>query len=83
MPKKKQENYARMREFDELDRRLEYSAGVDAGRIEGREEGREEGINAEKLEIARKMLKENYDISTIKTLTELSENEILHLKESA
>ena len=43
-------NYARMREFDELDRKLEYSAGVDAGRIEGREEG----INAEKLEIAKK-----------------------------
>ena len=37
-------NYARMREFDELDRRLEYSAGVDAGRIEGREEGREEKV---------------------------------------
>ncbi len=43
-------NYARMREFDELDRRLEYSAGVDAGRIEGEIKGR----MAEKLEMAKK-----------------------------
>lgn len=72
-------NYARMREFDQLDRKLEYSAGVNAGRIEGKVTGKLEAF----IEMAKKMLKDNYDISTIKYLTGLSENEILKLKEVA
>ncbi len=53
--------------------------GVDAGRIEGKVTGKLEAF----IEMAKKMLKDNYDISTIKYLTGLSENEILQLKESA
>ena len=92
-------NIARILEFDELDRKLEYSAGVDAGRIEGkaegiaegraegRAEGKAEGLIAGKLEafieLAKQMQKKKYDISEIKDLTGLSENEILKLTGNA
>lgn len=91
-------NIARILEFDELDRKLEYSAGVDAGRIEGkaegiaegraegRAEGKAEGLIAGKLEafieIAKQMQKKKYDISEIKALTGLSEKEIIKLAEN-
>ena len=84
-------NIARILEFDELDRRLEYSAGVNDGRIEGiakgkaegRVEGRVEGKIEEKLGIAKQMLKKKYGLSEIIELTGLSENEILNLNKSA
>ena len=76
-------NIARILEFDELDRKLEYSAGVDAGRIEGKAEGLIAGKLEAFIEIAKQMQKKKYDISEIKALTGLSENEILKLAEKA
>ena len=81
-----EKNIARILEFDELDKRLEYSAGVDAGRIEGRAEGKAEGRIEGKLEalldLAKQMLEKKYKISEIKELTGLSEKEILSLNPS-
>ena len=80
-------NIARILEFDELDRRLEYSAGVDDGRIEGKAEGiaegKAEGIAEGIAKIAKQMLQRKYEISEIQTLTGLAENEILKLAQSA
>ena len=46
---------------------------------EGREEGKEEGKRTEKIEIAKKMKKENADIEFIIKVTELSKEEIENL----
>ena len=41
-----------------------------------------EGISRSKLEIAKKMLQEGLDISTIENITGISEDEILKLHEN-
>lgn len=77
-----EEEEKRMARFYEnglLEQRFQYTAGVDAGRIEGKVEGKLEAF----LELAKQMLKKKYDISEIKNLTGLSENEILNLSKSA
>ena len=51
--------------------------GVREGRQEGIKEGKKEG----KLEIAKKMLKKDMDIEIIVEMTELSEGEIIRLKD--
>ena len=82
----------------DLELRLTYSEGVDAGREEGRtigleeghtiglEEGRVEGEVSGRLkaliEQAKKMLTKKYSIDEIKELTGLSEKQINELAES-
>ncbi|WP_363549441.1 hypothetical protein [Caldifermentibacillus hisashii] len=48
---------------------------------EGKEEGRREGIKEGKREIAKKMLMEGADINFIVKITELTESEVLELKD--
>ncbi|MED4354283.1 hypothetical protein P9265_18485 [Schinkia azotoformans] len=50
------------------------------GKEEGRNEGIKEGILNGKQEIALKMLEDGYDIAIISGITELSEQEILQLR---
>lgn len=72
-------NIAKIRELDAIYRKLEYDAGVEAARTQGKIEGIIEGRIAEKLEIAKRMLNDNYDIPEINALTELSKDEIIQL----
>lgn len=74
---------ARIYENGLLEQRLQYTAGVDAGRAEGRAEGKITGKLEAFLELAKQMLDNNYAISEIKKLTGLSENEILKLAKKA
>jgi predicted transposase/invertase (TIGR01784 family) len=53
--------------------------GREEGRQEGREEGRQEGRKAERLEIARNMLREGFTYAQIKALTGLSDRELENL----
>ncbi len=55
--------------------------GKEEGRREGKEEGIEEGIKKGKREIAKKMLMEGADINIIVKMTELTESEVLELKD--
>lgn len=50
------------------------------GKREGREEGRKEGVSETKLEIAKAMLAANEPISKICAYTDMSENNVLALK---
>ena len=50
------------------------------GLAEGREEGLAEGKTEERLEIAKKMLKEGLSVDLICRTTGLSEEEVLKLK---
>ena len=54
--------------------------GFDRGKKEGVEQGIEQGSRQEKLEIAKKMIKENVDTNLISKVTELSQEEIEKLK---
>ncbi|KEF35940.1 conserved hypothetical protein, putative transposase or invertase [Schinkia azotoformans MEV2011] len=54
--------------------------GKEEGRKEGRNEGIKEGMLKGKREIALKMLEDGYDVSIISEITELSEQEILQLR---
>lgn len=49
------------------------------GRVEGRIEGRMEGKQEEKLEIAKRMIEEGYEITEITKITRLSINEVKEL----
>ena len=55
--------------------------GIELGKKEGIEQGIEQGKAEEKIEIAKKLLAKNSSIEEIMELTELSENEIMQLKE--
>ena len=60
-----------------------YSAtqkGLKQGIEQGIEQGKKQGILKEKIEIAKKLLKQNIDISNIKEITGLEEKEILKLR---
>lgn len=72
-------NIASLLKFDEINTELNYSNEANTSRIQAKAEGITEGRIIEKLDIAKRMLNDNYDISEIKALTELSENEILQL----
>ena len=50
-------------------------------RLSELEEAREQGIEQEKIEIAKNMLKENFEISMISKITNLTEEEITALEE--
>ena len=54
--------------------------GLAEGREEGKAEGKEEGRKEEKIEVAKKMLSEDIDISVIIKVTSLSREEIESLK---
>ncbi|NWN98781.1 MAG: transposase, partial [Bacillus sp. (in: Bacteria)] len=54
---------------------------INSIRGEGKEEGIEEGIREGKREIAKKMLMEGADINFIVKMTELTESEVLELKD--
>lgn len=66
----------------DLELRLTYSEGVDAGREEGRVEGEVSGRLKALIEQAKKMLTKKYSIDEIKELTGLSEKQINELAES-
>ena len=54
--------------------------GVEKGKAEGIAEGKAEGIAERNIEIARRMIKENVDIKFISSVTDLSTDELLKLK---
>lgn len=60
-----------------------HEAGLQKGRLEGRQEGRQEGLlegrRDEALRIARTMLKDGIDISTVQKITRLSAEDIQSL----
>lgn len=66
----------------DLELRLTYSEGVDAGREEGRTEGEVSGRLKAFMEMAKKLLAEKYPVDKIKELTGLSEKQINELAES-
>ena len=55
---------------------LDYNTGM----INAKNEGEKQGAKKEKIEIAKKMLKENVPIETIAKFTDLTEEEIKKLK---
>ena len=55
--------------------------GIEEGIKKGIEKGRKEGIKEGKREIAKKMLMEGADINFIVKMTELTESEVLELKD--
>ena len=63
---------AYLRETAEIDRKFAMTAARDQGRAEGRSEGRSEG----KIDVAKKMLEKNMDISLIIEVTGLTKEEI-------
>lgn len=56
--------------------------GKEEGIKEGKEEGIKEGIATNTIEMVKKMLKENIDISTISRVSGLSKEEIEKIKEN-
>ncbi|MDO5306057.1 MAG: hypothetical protein Q4E87_10830 [bacterium] len=63
---------AYLRETAEIDRKF----AMTAAREQGREEGRSEGRAEEKIDVAKKMLEKNMDISLIIEVTGLTKEEI-------
>jgi predicted transposase/invertase (TIGR01784 family) len=59
-----------------------YGEGMIKGIEKGREEGREEGREKTKLEMAQRMIKNNYDIISISELTGYSIEKINQIKKS-
>ena len=62
------------------DRQAEIKAAKEEGLEQGLEQGEEKGRNEREIEIARKMLMKNKDISEIMEFTDLSEEEIQKLR---
>ena len=54
--------------------------GLEKGRVEGRQEGRQEGEREATLKIARTMLKNGLDRSTVMKMTGLTEEELVRLR---
>ena len=67
---------AYLRETAEIDRKFAMTAARDQGREEGRAEGRAEGRSEGKIDVAKKMLEKNMDISLIIEVTGLTKEEI-------
>ena len=61
-------------------REYERKLGRKIGRKEGRKEGREEGRKESQIRIAKKMLDEGFEISTIVNITELTEKEVTNIQ---
>ena len=53
--------------------------GIEKGREKGREEGREEGRRNTVFDMAKKMLKENADLSFIEKITGISKDKLMML----
>ena len=49
-------------------------------REDGKEEGKKEGQKEKSIEIAKKMLKQGYDIKEVSKITEISEDELKEIK---
>ena len=64
-------------ELNKWDIEIATNKGIELGKKEGLEQGKVE----EKIEIAKKLLAKNSSIEEIMELTELSEKEIMQLKE--
>ena len=58
----------------------QYDKGIEKGRAEGIQLG-EDNLKKEKINIAKKMLSKNYDLSDISALTDLSLSELQKLKD--
>ena len=69
------------REKARRDRADEILGGILKGREQGLEQGLEQGRIAEKEEVTRKMLIAGSDVNFIQTMTGLSKNHILKLKD--
>ena len=76
------EDEEKMKEIEELmlNEKLDLKAAEEYGRKSGISIGERRGQNLEKENIARNMLRENYEIPTISKLTNLSEQKILSLR---
>ena len=59
-----------------------YDLGKEEGRLEGIAEGIEKGMMKEKIEIATNMLKNNYSMDEIATITGFSLDKIEEIKKS-
>ena len=59
-----------------MDRKAYHDTAYNDGFREGTKEGERRGEKTASIEIAKKMKKENFDISTIEKLTGLSKGEI-------
>ncbi|HOY67343.1 MAG TPA: Rpn family recombination-promoting nuclease/putative transposase [Candidatus Ozemobacteraceae bacterium] len=68
------------RDKEERTRITELNAAEKRGLEKGREKGREEGREEERLDVARKMLAEGFDISLIAKMTDMSIAEIEKIK---
>ena len=64
-------------ELNKWDIEIATNKGIEQGKKEGIEQGRKE----EKIETAKKLLAKNRSLEEIMELTELSEQEIMQLKE--
>lgn len=60
--------------------REKYERDMSSARYHGIEIGMKEGVNKNKIEVAKKMLKEKLDVSLICKITGLNEQEIEKLK---
>ena len=58
------------------------SAGFEDGRKSGIKQGINTGIEQKNIEVVRNMLKSNYDIKEISKITNLTNEEIMKIKES-
>ena len=56
-----------------------YDKGLECGLKQGLEQGIEQGISENKIQIAKKMKSQGFDIETIHNITELSVEEIKNL----
>ncbi len=69
-----------MRKEAEKERKLDFSNGRKLGLKEGQATGLKNGIKEGITKIAKKLLKLNYDINSIKEITGLKEEEIEKLR---
>ena len=68
-------------ELNKWDIEIATNKGIEQGIEQGKKEGIEQGRKEEKIETAKKLLAKNRSLEEIMELTELSEQEIMQLKE--
>jgi predicted transposase/invertase (TIGR01784 family) len=79
--------YVSLKEFDEINalktaKEKGMAKGLEQGLAKGIEKGIEKGIKAEKINVAKGLLLAGVDVNIIKNTTELSEKDLMSLKDS-